>query len=113
MMKPLNMSIRFGGSERELLKRAADTSGENMTEFVKNSILLRIQNKQLQVKPLDLAQVMDQLLVTPYHPSQVSKKDAAQIKDLLEADRAGKLDFKAMGRVAVQRPKRKSDGSLK
>ncbi|MGH7442812.1 MAG: hypothetical protein ACREKE_09095 [bacterium] len=107
MMKALNLSLRLNSGEREMLKRAAAAAQENQSEFIKNSIQLRIQNRQLAVKPKGMAELMDTFFIEPYHPLKVSKADAAEIEELSRKSAAGELEFDNGPKVKVLIPSRR------
>jgi hypothetical protein len=111
-MKTSQMNIRIQPAQKSLLQQAAEAAHENFTEFLLNSAMLRIQNKQLGVKPVDPMEVMGQLFFEPYDEKKVSKKDAARIRELVEQDRRGELKYDTIGTVKVKPPKRDRQGRL-
>lgn len=103
----LQTNIKIEGSQKELFLRAAAQAKEDLTEFLVNSAMLRIQRRLLKDKPLPAMEVLGQVYLQAFTPTKVSGQQAREVEELLALDRQGKLKFKALGKVPVRGPKRK------
>ena len=101
------MSIRIDASQKALFRRAATLAREDLTEFLANSAMLRIQNRQLAVKPQDPMSVVESVYLEPYDPAKVSRVDAMEIAELNARAGQGKLPGRIIGHAKVIAPKRK------
>ena len=108
-MKAINYSFRTDNSELDVWKVAAGEAEENLSEFIRNSVRLRIQNRQLHLKPKTLNDLMGALVLKPYDPANVSAEDAKEIESLLEQSRRGELEFLDTGKARVKPPKRRAE----
>jgi uncharacterized protein (DUF1778 family) len=61
-MKTL-ISIRIDPGQKTLFSKAAAQAGENLTEFLVNSAMLRIQKRELEVKPENAMQAVDRIFL--------------------------------------------------
>jgi hypothetical protein len=105
-MKSINYSVRTDDKELDVWRLAAGVAEENLSEFIRNSVMLRIQNRQLHLKPKTLTELMGALVLKPYNQADVLAKDAKEIEELLEKSRKGKLEFVNSGKARVKPPKR-------
>lgn len=99
-------SIRIETGQKTLFQKAAALAREDLTEFLVNSAMLRIQHRQLAVKPEDPMALMENLYLAPYEPSLVSLGDAKDIENLNALAAQGKLTGPVIGKVKVRPPKR-------
>lgn len=100
-------SIRIDPSQKSLFQKAAAQAHEGLTEFLVNSAMLRIQNRQLKEKPRDPMAVVESVYLEAYDPSQVSRQDAKEIEELNGLAARGGLTGPVIGRAKVRPPKPK------
>jgi hypothetical protein len=103
----LQTNVKIEASQKDLFLRAARVAKEDLTEFLVNSAMLRIQHQLLAEKPVPAMDMVGQVYLQPYAPEQVSAKDAKRVERLVGEARKGKLGFKKLGKIAVGRPGRR------
>jgi len=94
-------SIKIEDAQKKMFRVAADQAGEDFTEFMVNSAMLRIQNHLLDKKPKSAMEAFGELYLESYEPAKVSKEDAKAIDVLVQKARKGDLHFEKMGAVKV------------
>lgn len=99
-------SIRLDAGHKALFQRAATQAREDLTEFLVNSALLRIQQRQLKAKPRDPMALMEDLYLQPYDPSALPAQDALAVSRMNARAAKGALQGKALGSAKVRPPKR-------
>ena len=99
-------SIRINASQKLLFQRAAALAHEGLTEFLTNSAMLRIQNRQLGMKPQDPMEVVGTVFLEPYDPAKVTRADAMEIEEINDRAAMGKLSGPVLGYAKVHAPKR-------
>lgn len=100
-------SIRFDPGQKSLFQKAAAQAHEGLTEFLANSAMLRIQNRQLMEKPVDPMVVVEKVYLETYNPTKVSPKDAREIAKLNALAARGELEGPVIGHAKVRPPKKK------
>ena len=98
-------SIRIDPGQKTLFQKAAAQAHEDLTEFLINSAMLRIQLRQLALKPHDPMKVLEGIYLETYDPSQVSRKDAYEIGERNAAAAKGELTGPVIGTAKVRPPK--------
>jgi hypothetical protein len=100
-MKTLT-SIRMDPGQKNLFLKAAAQAHEDLTEFLVNSAMLRIQQHQLALKPRDPMVVLESVYLRPYDPSLVTHKDAQEIAELDALAAKGGLSGPVIGTAKVR-----------
>lgn len=106
-------SIRIDPGQKSLFQKAAAQAHEDLTEFLINSAMLRIQHRQLAVKPCDPMEVLESVYLETYAPSQVSRTDAREIEERNALAAKGELTGPVIGMAKVRLPKRDGNSSAK
>jgi hypothetical protein len=100
----LQTNVKIEASQKDLFLRAARMAKEDLTEFLVNSAMLRIQHQLLAEKPVPAMDVVGQVYLQPYAPDQVTDKEAKRVEQLAGQARKGKLSFKKLGKIGVAGP---------
>lgn len=99
-------SIRIDPGQKSLFQKAAAQAHEDLTEFLINSAMLRIQLRQLMMKPRDPMEVLENVYLESYDPSQVSRMDAQEIEERNALAAKGELIGPVIGTAKVRPPKK-------
>lgn len=102
----LQTNVKIEASQKDLFLQAARVAKEDLTEFLVNSAMLRIQHQLLDKKPVPAMEVLGQVYLQAYAPAQVDAKVAKRVEQLAGQARKGKLKFKKLGKVDVAGPRR-------
>ena len=97
----LQTNVKIEASQKDLFLRAARMAKEDLTEFLVNSAMLRIQHHLLAEKPVPAMEVLGQVYLQPLAPEQLTVKDAKRVEQLVGQARKGKVKFKRLGKVEV------------
>jgi hypothetical protein len=100
-MKTAQFNLRLSDGQKDLLATAAAKAHESLSEFLLNSALLRIQQRQLDAKPEDPMKLLSRIYVESFEPARVVESEAREVEALLQADRSAKLKYKTIGKAIV------------